>query len=74
MVNIIKNTKKDSKKQHAKNIKIFLKKKKQKAKKSLEKDIKILLKKKKKSISVIRDINKSYLSIYRRNYYLTHKN
>ena len=75
MVNIIKNTKKDSKKQHAKNIKIFLKKKKQKAKKKLEKDIKILLKKKKKkSISVIRDINKSYLSIYRRNYYLTHKN
>ena len=33
MVNIIKNTKKDSKKQHAKNIKIFLKKKKTKGEK-----------------------------------------
>ena len=66
MVNI-KSTKKDSKKQHAKNIKIFLKKKKKKGEKRLEKDIKILLKKKKKksikSISVIRDINKSYLSM-----------
>ena len=34
MVNIIKNTKKDSKKQHAKNIKIFLKKKKTKGEKT----------------------------------------
>ena len=44
----MKNTKKDSKKNHANDIKIYLKKKKIKDEKRLDKDIKILLKKKKK--------------------------
>ena len=48
--NIIKNTKKDSKKRHVKDIKIFLKKKKRKGEERLEKDIKILLKKKTKKV------------------------
>ena len=48
----MKNTKKDSKKNHANDIKIYLKKKKIKDEKRLDKDIKILLKKKNK-----KDIN-----------------
>ena len=45
---ITKNIKKDSKKKHVKDIKIFLNKKKTKCKKRLEKAIKILLKKEKR--------------------------
>ena len=48
-----KNTKKDSKKKHAKNIKIFLAKKRAKCKKRSKKDIKIFLKGK----------NRNYLSM-----------
>ena len=48
----MKNTKKDSKKNHANDIKIYLKKKKIKDEKRLNKGIKILLKKKNK-----KDIN-----------------
>ena len=40
-MNIIKNTKKDSKKKHGKNIKNFLKKKKTKGEKRAKEDIKI---------------------------------
>ena len=47
-ITIMKNTKKDSEKKHAKDMKIFLKKKQTKAEKTLEKDIKLLLNKKKK--------------------------
>ena len=58
---MIKNTKKDSEKKHAKDIKIFLKKNKIKGKKRLKKDIKILLqKRKKKYISIFWSIKRSY--------------
>ena len=42
-INIIKKTKKDSKKKHVKDMKIFLKKKKAKGKNKPMKDIKIFL-------------------------------
>ena len=59
-----KHKKKDSKEKHVKDTKIFLKKKRMKAKKRPEKDIKILLKKKKKkSISIIKNVKRSQLSI-----------
>ena len=48
-----KKTKKDSKKKHVKDIKIFLKEKRTKGKKRPQKDIKILLKKKKKKTSIL---------------------
>ena len=57
-------TKKDSKRKHVKDIKIFLKKKKIKGEKRLEKDIKTLLKKnKKKEINFIWNIRRSFLTI-----------
>ena len=60
----IKNTKRDCKKKHGKDTKIFLKKKKRKGGKSFEKYIKILLKKKIKIVvSIIRNVTKNYLSI-----------
>ena len=56
--------KKDCEKKLVKDIKIFLKKKKTRREKKPEKGIKILLmKKKKKSISIIRNVSKIYLSI-----------
>ena len=55
--------KKDSKKKHVKDIKIFLKKKKTKSANMLKKDINILQKKKKKGFSIIRNVSRSYLSI-----------
>ena len=61
---IIKTTMKDCKKKYVKDIKIFLKKKKTKGKKRLKRDIKTLLKKKKKkSISIIMNTSKIYLTI-----------
>ena len=61
---ITKNTKKNSKKKHAKDIKVFLKKKKTINKKRPKKGVKILLKKeKKKGISIIKKKSRSYLSI-----------
>ena len=67
-ITIIKNTKKDSEKKHAK--KIFLKKKKTKGEKRPKEDTKILLKKKKKRQYIVNMIkiflkseSRSYLSI-----------
>ena len=58
------NRKKDFKKKRMKDIKTFLKKENSKDKKRLEKDIQTLLKKKKKkSISIIRNVRRSYLGI-----------
>ena len=56
--------KKDCEKKQVKDIKIFLQKKKTRREKKPEKGIKILMmKKKKKSISIIRNVSKIYLSI-----------
>ena len=63
MVNVIKNTKKDYKKKHMNETKIFLKKEKVKYEKRLEKDITILLKKKKKKdLNIIWNVKRSYLT------------
>ena len=63
--------KKDSKKKHVEDIKIFLMKKKTKCKKRLEKDIKILLKKKRKKRRN-KNLFEQKLFEFSRNYYLTY--
>ena len=65
-ITIIKNTKKDSEKKHAK--KIFLKKKKTKGEKRPKEDTKILLKKKKKKRQYIVNIIKIFLKSESRSY------
>ena len=60
---LLSKTKKDSKKKHMKNIKIYQRKKKTKGKKSLRKISKLLKRKKKKCVSIIRNVSRSYLSM-----------